>query len=75
MNIIDKSWRSTLPSLLPSPLACGDALGDGDGLGDRLGEGDGLGDALELGEGEEVEVIVIAAPLLVSVSLVLSEFL
>ena len=28
--MIDKSWRSTLPSLLPSPFDCG--LGEGEGL-------------------------------------------
>lgn len=57
--IIERSWRSITPSLLPSPLGPGDGLGlddegdgDGDGLGEGLGLGEGDGDGLGATEGE-----------------------
>ena len=50
--IIDKSIRSTLPSLLPSPLDWrpGDGLALGEGLGDPEGVilGEGLGEAVDI---------------------------
>gem|GEM_PF-6083581 len=78
LNIIERSWRSTLPSLLPSPLDSGEGLGDGNGLGD----GEGLGEGLELGLGEgegdglgEAVLTLTIAFLLVWRILALSEFL
>ena len=69
VNMIERSWRSTLPSLLPSPLDRG--LGDGDGLG--LADGDGLGDAATEGEGLATAAIVTVAFLFVCRILALSE--